>query len=688
MVSIFFFSLVRFKFILQVAMTFFVIFGINSLMMEKRFLGLFLLLLLGYVGRSSTINALSEDNNRVDIELNASLADPTETLSLEEARASISGKTDAFREDCDVYWVQFKIANQSIEDRYWFLIFDKWTEVSLYENDLDTPRRTGHFVPYNDRDISYTKYNLIEVSIKAGDTTQILARLEKSIRHFAVPSALEIVAHERSSFLFEQTQKRLLLGLFIGFYLIMLAYNFFIFLFTRDHYYVHYLWVLFALLFLTLHNSGYTFELFGHIDAYSQWNAKIQFILSAILGVNIILFTQQFLNLKENFPKTSKVLRVLMILVILMPLPSFFGQAVINEAISAFLGTLVMVIIMITAIRAQRLDLPSAKYFAIGYGAFSLGIIILLFSHIGLLPEGTLDLYPMNIGSSIEMIFFSWALGNRINILRKDNEEQQERIIEHLRVNRELQTKVNRELEEKVRARTKEIEGQKVEIEKQRDLISQEMKKSDELILNILPKETAAELKKKGKATPRYYESATVIFTDIVSFTKKAMAMEAEDIVKDLDHCFGAFDEIMKKHNVEKIKTMGDGYMGVGGIPTTNKTHPKDTILAALDIIDFMEEFRKDQEKRGVQPWRVRVGIHTGPLVSGVVGKNKFQYDVWGDAVNLAARMESSSESGKVNVSEATYMACQGEFAFEHRGKVLAKNKGKVDMYFVEKLKG
>lgn len=654
--------------------------------MVYRYLFLLILVLCCGVGYASNINTVDAEDNRLSIELKASLADTAETLSLKEAEKLIAGSSDPFRADCDVYWVTFKMVNSNSEDKRWFLSFEKWARVSLYKNGSDKALRTGHLVPYEERDVSYTNHNLIEIPIKAGDTVEILTRLEKSRAHFAVPSSLEIVAYEKSSFLFEQTQKRQLLGLFMGFYLIMLAYNFFIFLFTRDHYYVHYLWVLLALLFLTLHNSGYTFELFGGFDAYAQLNAKIQFVLSAILGVNIILFTQQFLNLKHNFPKTSKVLRFLMILVILMPIPSFFGYAVTNEIISGLLGVVVMIIIMVTALRAQRLDLPSAKYFAIGYGAFSLGIIVLLLALIGVLPERTLNFYPMNIGSSIEMIFFSWALGNRINILRKDNEEQQEKIIEQLKINEELQTMVNRELEEKVRDRTREIENQKLKIEKQHDLIALEMEKSDELILNILPKETAAELKQSGKATPRFYESASVIFIDIVSFTKKAMELEAEAIVKDLDYCFGAFDEIMQKNHVEKIKTMGDGYMGVGGIPTTNDTHPKDTILAGLEIIDFMKTFREEQEKRGLKTWEVRIGIHTGPLVSGVVGKNKFQYDVWGDTVNLAARMESSSESGKVNVSEATYMACRDQFAFEHRGKISAKNKGKVNMYFVEKI--
>jgi class 3 adenylate cyclase len=642
--------------------------------------------LISFAGYSAPINKLDGSDNGAEVAFKAILADAEGNLNLDQARERIQGKYDEYSDEQDVYWVAFDLVNLTKEDKRWLVSFDKWTEVNFYENSSDDPKKTGHLIAYDDRHISYSNHNLIEVFIEAGDTAQVLAQLKKSVEHFAVPSGFDIQTYEKSEFLFAQTNKRLLLGLFMGFYLIMLAYNFFIYVSTRDHYYIYYLLILLALLMLTLHNSGYTFELFGSIDAYSQWNAKIQFILSAILGVNIILFTQKFLNLKENFPGTYKVLQFFLYTVILMPIPSFFGHALVNEIISGVQGTTVMIVIMVTAVRALKKDLPSAKYFAIGYGAFCLGIIVLLLSFMKVLPARILDFYPMNIGSSIEMIFFSLALGNRINILRKDNEEKQLKIIEQLQANEELQTKVNRELEEKVRARTKEIEEQKVQIEKQRDLISLEKKKADDLILNILPEETAAELKQKGSATPRFHEWTTVIFTDIVSFTQKAMDMKAEAIVKDLDYCFGAFDDIMKKHNIEKIKTMGDGYMGVGGIPTTNKTHPKDTVMAALDVIDFMKEFRKDQEKRGVKTWGIRIGIHTGPLVAGVVGKNKFQYDVWGDTVNTAARMESSSESGKVNVSSTTYEACKNDFAFEHRGKVMAKNKGKIDMYYVERL--
>lgn len=628
------------------------------------------------------INVVSSDFGVVGIDINSSLADSE--FSLSEAKSQLANSTDSFTNENDAYWVSFDIVNASQRDATWYLDFDKWTEVSLYEGESSEAKQTGHLVPFKKKNFPFANYNLIEVNADAGDTIHFTAYLQKSIKHFAIPTEFEIKMLNDSEFYSLQNRKRLLLGLFLGFYLIMLAYNFFIYVSTRDHYYVHYLIILFTLLLLTLHNSGYTFELFGGMNVYCHWNAKVQFVLSAILGVNIILFAQQFLNLKETFPKTSKLLKVLMILVIVMPIPSFLGNAFVNEAISGMLGTIVMITVMITAIRAAIAKLPSSLYFAYGYGAFSLGIIVLLLSFMGVLPAKVLDFYPMNIGSSIEMIFFSLALGNRINLLAKDNEIKQLEIIEQLKANEELQTKVNRELEQKVHERTKEIESQKIQIEEQRDLITLEKKKSDELILNILPETTAEELKQTGKATPRYYESATVIFTDIVSFTQKTVELDAEEIVRELDYCFCAFDDIMKKNNIEKIKTMGDGYLGVGGVPVANKTHVKDAILAGLEIIEFMKEFGERRESSGKKPWGIRVGIHTGPLITGVVGKDKFVYDVWGDTVNMASRMESSGESGKVNVSEATYQLCKDDFTFTYRGKVLAKHAGEVDMYFVE----
>jgi len=221
------------------------------------------------------------------------------------------------------------------------------------------------------------------------------------------------------------------------------------------------------------------------------------------------------------------------------------------------------------------------------------------------------------------------------------------------------------------------------EIERQRDEIDHERKRSDNLLLNILPEETAEELKEKGSATPRQYEMVSVLFTDFKGFTKIAEKLSPEELVAELDRCFLAFDRIIDSHNLEKIKTIGDAYMCAGGIPIANKTNPEDVINAALEIKSFMENLKAKREEQGQDFWELRIGIHTGHVVAGVVGKNKFAYDIWGDAVNTASRMESSGIPGKVNISGTTYALVKDHFKCTYRGKIEAKNKGEIDMYIV-----
>ncbi len=231
--------------------------------------------------------------------------------------------------------------------------------------------------------------------------------------------------------------------------------------------------------------------------------------------------------------------------------------------------------------------------------------------------------------------------------------------------------KRERELEREVKARTLELEHEK--------------RKSDELLLNILPSETAEELKKFGKAKAKRYDHVTVLFTDFKGFTKIAEQLTPEELVAEIDFCFRNFDAIIEKHGLEKIKTIGDAYMCAGGIPKPDVNNPKKVIEAALDIRDFMLRFEQDRKKEGRLFFEIRLGVHTGDVVSGIVGTKKFVYDIWGDAVNIAARMEDNSDEGKVNISGTTYELVKDNFTCEYRGKIAAKNKGEVDMYFVER---
>ncbi len=183
--------------------------------------------------------------------------------------------------------------------------------------------------------------------------------------------------------------------------------------------------------------------------------------------------------------------------------------------------------------------------------------------------------------------------------------------------------------------------------------------------------------------SPRHYESASVLFTDFVGFTQIAEGMSPDELIAELDACFSRFDAIARKHKLEKIKTIGDSYMASGGVPVANRTHALDSVLAALEIQRFMMELAEKKKAQHRPFWQLRLGIHTGPLVAGVIGREKFAYDVWGDTVNTASRLESSGVAGRINMSGATYEQVKDLFVCEYRGKISAKHKGDIDMYFV-----
>ncbi|MBK9320701.1 MAG: hypothetical protein IPM91_19200 [Bacteroidetes bacterium] len=221
---------------------------------------------------------------------------------------------------------------------------------------------------------------------------------------------------------------------------------------------------------------------------------------------------------------------------------------------------------------------------------------------------------------------------------------------------------------------------------RQRNKIKKGKQRSDELLLNILPSEVAEELKLKGTADARQFNEVTVMFTDFKGFTQIAEKLSPTQLVNEIHTCFKAFDDIITKHNIEKIKTIGDAYMCAGGLPVANKTNAVDVVFAALEIQAFMEKRNDEREKSGLPVFEIRLGVNTGPVVAGIVGVKKFAYDIWGDTVNIASRMESSGEAGKVNISGSTYEMVKNKFNCVHRGKIKAKNKGVIDMYFVESI--
>lgn len=211
-----------------------------------------------------------------------------------------------------------------------------------------------------------------------------------------------------------------------------------------------------------------------------------------------------------------------------------------------------------------------------------------------------------------------------------------------------------------------------------------EKEKTEALLANVLPKNTASEIMAKGKATKIKYNFVTVLFSDIQGFTKIAEEMNPEVLIDELDKFFFHFDSVVEKYGIEKIKTIGDAYMCAGGIPEKNRTNPVEVILAALEMKAYMTRLKQTSELEGMKYWDIRIGIHTGTVVAGVVGQKKLSYDIWGDTVNIASRMESSGEAGKINISGTTYEFVMDFFNCEFRGKMPVKYKGELEMYFVE----
>lgn len=282
-----------------------------------------------------------------------------------------------------------------------------------------------------------------------------------------------------------------------------------------------------------------------------------------------------------------------------------------------------------------------------------------------------------------------------VHALQKNFEKAYECYVEYTAVDKEIsnadtskqiaQMTMRYEIEQK--EREAEIERIKnTELKKAYDSLDEEKKRSENLLHNILPVEVADEIKRNGKSEARYYESVSVMFCDIVGFTKISETLSPQQLINSVDECYRKFDEIVEKHGIEKIKVIGDSYMCAGGIPVSNETHAFDIIRAAYEMRDFTLQFSAVQKRKGLPEFHFRFGINTGALVTGIVGAKKFAYDIWGDTVNVAARIEQNSEADKVNISGSTYEIVKDKIKCTHRGKIQAKNKGEIDMYFAENI--
>jgi class 3 adenylate cyclase len=440
---------------------------------------------------------------------------------------------------------------------------------------------------------------------------------------------------------------------YIGFMLLIGLYNFFLFLSIRNRPYLYYSIYVVCMGIFNADLNGTAFLYFW--PTHPGWN-HAEILFSNAAGIFAQLFLLSFLDLKKYCILCNKIVWMLAVLYMLNLVLAALGFGEVSFMVIQPVTLCSLVMAVLSSITVWRKGYRPARFYVLASGSMILGVFVFLLSNRGLLPYGSLSERSIQLTSLIEALLLSFALADRVNTYRREKEQL-------IRAQNEI-------LERKVAERTEELNKKRQE--------------SEELLLNILPADVAAELKETGVAQSRNYESVTVLFTDFKDFTSVVERISPELLVANLNECFSAFDKIIEKHGIEKIKTIGDSYMCAGGFNSYSLDSVINVVKAGLEMRDFMIKRNIVQDSNGGHVLEVRIGIHTGPVIAGIVGIKKFAYDIWGDTVNIASRMESASETNKVNISGTTYDIVKSHFKTVYRGKVPAKNKGDIDMYFVE----
>lgn len=406
-----------------------------------------------------------------DDNLTLTISDLT-TLPVAEKFAKTPGSPVApANKSC--YWLKFQIQNKDSKPGEWLLGFDNWQYVDFYR--LDSGKKvkkkiSGRLVPFVDRDVPMANHCLIRLNLNANETVDCYVRLRSNASRDEVKADDLSFTINNSNVVQQHENSRVnLIYFFCGIYMVMFLYNFFIYLSTKEKGYVYYLGILLLLIIAILSNSGYIIQLLKGINQFPSWYPLCDLMCSTILGTLIILFTKEFLKLKQNSPRLNRIFNIMIGCLFLMFVPALWGNLILANNVSSLLGLITVVLILSASIQSYRERHHSALLFLAAYGVFVIGLAFFLLEQMGFIPVNTVTQFSLEIGSSAEAVIFSFALADRINVLKEQNEESQRRIIEQLNEYNKLQLKVNHELEEKVEQRTHELrESQKQLLQKEK----------------------------------------------------------------------------------------------------------------------------------------------------------------------------------------------------------------------------
>jgi len=579
------------------------------------------------------------------------------------------------------YWARIKICTHDAQASSWILKshnqYDNVNCYIVYSDSETTFQKSGWSIPPDNRSIQDPDvvFNLILGGKK--QNAMVYLFIQTDPKWFAM-NDIRLAVMTRQNWEEQKIFKYALLYLYCGICLLAFFYWFISYIYSGRINYLYLIAATVSILFATLDAFNISI-FFGHSSHFlyllSQHGSYLFWIPTAVF-INFTL-TDRLNHFKDFLPRYFRFcLWGVFVVTGILFLINWFGKWIPYNQGSAYYLTNGVMWVYFTMLYVWLGKRHSPTKFAlIAYLPSLIGWIIYSMASLGFLPEPYKLLAPISSIITVILLFYGMVIYVIALRQKRENEmhEKQELVLEQ-----------NIILENKVEERTHELEERNYELRIEKKKTDELLKKSDELLLNILPVEVAEELKEKGSAEARLIDEVTVLFTDFKGFTSISEKLSPKTLVAEINDCFSAFDNIMDKYGVEKIKTIGDSYMAAGGLPTPNKTHPDDVVKAALEIQQFMQDRNQIKEAAGEYFFEIRIGVHTGPVVAGIVGIKKFQYDIWGDTVNTASRMESSGEAGKVNISGTTYELIKGKFSCEYRGEIDAKGKGMMKMYFVE----
>jgi class 3 adenylate cyclase len=556
-----------------------------------------------------------------------------------------------------------------------------WETVDFFfvrDGKVVSRQRVGALVPMPERSVQigmvplFGQSGFAEVELLPNVRTSVFAKIATTQRftpiqwlRFYLWDAKEVKANERS--------ERVVQGIFLGIVLFLVVSNFGLFFVIRQPSYFYYVMTQAA-------GALYWASFYGLTAEYLWPNHPameycVFWVGIGVSGIAAAQFLRHYLETKKYFPRLDVIIRYVgvsaaafvflpVVFLVTPRLLPFLGQIGVGIWVLACSGIFGVVVVL-----AYIRKLPAAASIIAAALCSLIGGVVGVAALLEWIPSTEVTVHATQIGACLAGIVLSLGLGFRFRNLQAELAEKQleeaRSYSAHEREKRELMEEQSRVLEAKVRERTGDL------------VAAQE--KSDALLANILPAAVIDELKTTGESEPRRHEEVSVLFADFVGFTQAVATIPPKRLVQELDEVFRAFDAIVEDHGLEKIKTIGDAYMAAAGLPSGADDHAVRCIQAALGLTKFIEQ----RNEHSAIKWGLRVGAHSGGVVAGIVGKDKYAYDLWGDTVNIASRLEAASEPGRINISAYTYDLVRGQFECEYRGKLSAKGKGDVDMYFV-----